>query len=147
MKLLEIVPTTIAYLRAQPEFAEPAKLLDQTAGDYNKLFDAALLSPGWCLAIVPTEGSGDGDKPRIDLENSLLVCVVVNKAVYTAKTAFELMDLVLKTLHFASLSTEAPGRHQFTHAKPAWVLGPLDTGINTYFCNFRIKSLDTILAA
>lgn len=151
MNLDEIIPTATAILRTRPELAGAFPILDQTDDGYNALYEAALVNPGVCLVLVPQEGlpgADGGDSAKVDLVNSLLVCVVVNKASnVTGLTAWKYTRLVLRTLHFATFKTEAPGRHQFRYGSPAWALGPLDTGLNTYFCHFRIKSLDTILAA
>jgi hypothetical protein len=149
MNLTEIQDRAEAILTATTALAG-LPILKQLAPDYNATFQRMLTEPGIGLVLWNTEGSPVGDsaeKAIIDLENALVVAVVSNAPTKSLPIdPLEAVRHVLKALHFALYKAEPSGRKTFRMGNPAYTLGPLDTNLTTYFCNFRIKSTDTINA-
>lgn len=131
-------------IRKIPAFNAPFPVLDQEARDFNTAYNTALQTVGACLIVVYDEGEGDPSVRRIDLDNTLLVCVVVNPIRYTAAKARDLACELLRGLHHAERNTEPAGRHRYTHGQKAVTRGEMDAGYNVYYVSLRIKSLDTL---
>lgn len=142
MKLHEVEPTAISIIAATDTLVDLPRFSGSLKGQKNDL-EEAMQKTGLALVFIQESGEpANPNAPDLYLNNMLMISVLENPATNeTGMTALETVGAVLKALH----QYDWPGRglkNVLTVDNPAYTKGELDSGLNLYFCNFKIKTIE-----
>jgi hypothetical protein len=142
MKLHEVEPTIISILEAADTLKD-LPLFYGSLKSQKKEFEQAMDETGLALVVIQESGEpAQSGAVDLYLNNILIVSVVEN--VSTNETGYVALEIVGKVLK-AINQYDWPGRglkNVLTVDNPAYTKADLDTGLLTYFCNFKIKSIE-----
>lgn len=140
MNLSELIPTLQAMLLANDTLKSIPQITE--LGSKSEL-EAAIQTKGLALVFIQESGAlSDPKAPDLLLSNMVIVSVLENpKTNATGITALDGVGQVLKTIHQADWGALGL-RNALTVDSPAYTRGELESGLTTYFCNFRIKTIE-----
>jgi hypothetical protein len=135
----------VALLRERPQLAA-LEIIATGGADYNKRIEGALRETGVAIVVVQATGrpAGAGKSPQLYLENTVMVSVLENPATnLTGRSCLEYVEEVLLAVHQADWPAQRGLQNVLTVDTPAYEAGPLDGGLTTYFCNFKVTTIQS----
>ncbi len=140
MKLHEVTPTAQGIITAVNELKD----IPQIIGMNSKAeLESAIADYGIALVFIQESAAPiDPSAPDLFLDNTLIIAVLENPQTnQTGMAGLQITGLVLKSIHQYDWSE--PGlTDALVVDNPAYTKGELDTGLESYFCNFRIKTIE-----
>jgi hypothetical protein len=145
MKLSEILSTVISKIEAD-DFLKSLAIISNTTPQHNQCLSKALQDQGLALVVILVGGNAPETKaPRLKLDNNVLVSVLENPLKnQTGKGCLEVTERVLEALHQSAWTNQRGIQNALTVDTPAYEAGPLDTGLVTYFCNFKVTTIQAV---